>query len=144
MKQKLWITIAKYLVYCINKELHKAIECLKAQVEVLIEQQGKQNKCIPLTNKQRIIVIAKAKRLSRKMLEQCTVLFTADTAIRWYNKLIAGKLMEDNKVRRLLVCDQNDQPIAVVSLGDLATKSHAEEYSGEVLEVVSEPCSPKR
>ncbi len=36
-------------------------------------------------------VAAKAKRLSRKMLEQCTVLFTADTIIGWYNKLIAEK-----------------------------------------------------
>jgi hypothetical protein len=36
-------------------------------------------------------VAAKAKRLSRKMLEQCTELFTANTVMRWYNKLIAEK-----------------------------------------------------
>jgi hypothetical protein len=36
-------------------------------------------------------VAAKAKRLSRKMLEQCTELFTPDTIIRWYHKLIAEK-----------------------------------------------------
>jgi hypothetical protein len=35
-------------------------------------------------------VAAKAKRLSRKMLEQCTELFTPDTVIRWYT-LIAEK-----------------------------------------------------
>jgi hypothetical protein len=91
MKQKLWITIATYIAYCINKEIYKAIEYLKVQVEILIEQQDKQNKRILLTNKQRIRVAAKAKRLSRKMLKQCTVLFTPDTVMRWYNKLIAEK-----------------------------------------------------
>ena len=57
----------------------------------LIEQQEKQNKRILLSNKQRMRVAAKAKKISIKMLEQCTVLFTADTIIRWYNKLIAEK-----------------------------------------------------
>ena len=87
MKQKLWITLATYLACCIDKELYKAIDYLKSQVEVLVEQQEKQNKRILLTNKQRMRVAAKAKRLSRKMLEQCTVLFTPDTIIGWYNKL---------------------------------------------------------
>jgi hypothetical protein len=37
-------------------------------------------------------VAAKANRLSRKMLlEQCTELFTADTVMRWYQRLIAEK-----------------------------------------------------
>jgi len=91
MKQKLWITLVTYLSYCIDKELYKAIDYLKSQVEVLVEQQEKQNKRILLTNKQRMRVAAKAKRLSRKMLEQCTVLFTADTIMGWYNKLISQK-----------------------------------------------------
>lgn len=91
MKQRLWLTLISCLAYCIDKELYKAIEYLKAQVEVLIEHQEKQNKRILLTNKQRMRVAAKAKRLSRKMLEQCTVLFTADTVMRWYQKLIAEK-----------------------------------------------------
>jgi len=91
MKQKLWITLITYLAYCIDKELYKAIDYLKTQVEVLIEQQEKQKKRILLTNKQRMRVAAKARRLSRRMLEQCTVLFTPDTIIGWYNKLIAQK-----------------------------------------------------
>ena len=91
MKQKLWLTLVTYLSYCIDKELYKAIDYLKTQVEVLVEQQEKQNKRILLTNKQRMRVAAKAKRLSRKLLERCTVLFTADTIIGWYNKLIAQK-----------------------------------------------------
>ncbi len=91
MKQKLWITLVMYLAYCIDKELYKAIDYLKIQVEVLVEQQEKQNKRILLTNKQRMRVAAKAKKLTRKMLERSTVLFTADTIIGWYNKLIAQK-----------------------------------------------------
>ncbi len=80
-----------YIAYFIDKELYKAIEYLKVQLEVLIEEREKQNKRILLTDRQRIRIAAKAKRLSRKMLEQCTVLFTPDTVIHWYNKLIAEK-----------------------------------------------------
>jgi len=47
----------------------------------LIEHQEKQKKRILLTNNQRIRIAAKAKRLSRKMLEKYTVLFTPDTVI---------------------------------------------------------------
>ena len=91
MKQKIWITLLTYLAYCINKELYKAIDYLKTQVEVLIEQQEKQNKRILLTNSQRRRIAAKAKKLSRKMLKDCTVLFTVDTVLGWYKKLIAEK-----------------------------------------------------
>ncbi|HUU19978.1 MAG TPA: hypothetical protein VMW72_22690, partial [Sedimentisphaerales bacterium] len=79
MKQKMWITLATCLAYCIDKELYKAIDYLREQVRVLVEHQEKQNKCIRLNNSQRMRVAAKAKRLSRKMLEQCTELFTPDT-----------------------------------------------------------------
>ena len=81
MKQKIWLTLISCIAYCIDKELYKAIDYLKAQAEVLIEQQEKQNKRILLTNKQRMRVAAKAKKLSRKMLERCTVLFAADPKI---------------------------------------------------------------
>ena len=49
MKQDLWITLVTYLAYCIDKELYKAIDYLREQVRVLIEQQEKQNKRILLT-----------------------------------------------------------------------------------------------
>ena len=91
MKQKLWLTIITGLAYCIDKELYKAIDYLREQVRVLVEQQEKENKRILLTNSQRMRVAAKAKRLSRKMLEQCTVLFTPDTILGWFRKLIAEK-----------------------------------------------------
>ena len=91
MKQKLWLTLVGCIAYCIDKELYKAIDYLREQVRVLVEHQEKDNKRIILTNSQRMRVAAKAKRLSRKMLEQCTELFTADTMMRWYHKLIAEK-----------------------------------------------------
>ena len=72
MKNKLWITITKYIAFCISKELYKAIEYLKTQVEVLIEQQEK-DKRILLNNHQRIRLAQKAKQLTRKLLEETTV-----------------------------------------------------------------------
>ena len=91
MKQRLWLTLATCLAYCIDKELYRAIDYLREQVRVLLEQQAKQNKRILLTNSQRMRVAAKAKRLSRKMLEQCTELFTPDTIMRWFRELVARK-----------------------------------------------------
>ncbi len=43
MKQQLWITLATYLAYCIDKELYKAIDYLREQVRVLLNQHEKQN-----------------------------------------------------------------------------------------------------
>ncbi|MFC1653051.1 hypothetical protein ACFL3F_04960 [Planctomycetota bacterium] len=47
---------AKTHPYCIDKELYKAIDYLKEQVRVLIEQQEKHNKRILLSNSQRMRV----------------------------------------------------------------------------------------
>ena len=91
MKQKLWLTLVTCLAYCIDEELYKAIDYLREQVRVLLEHQEKEDRRILLSNSQRMRVAAKAKRLSRKMLEQCTELFTPDTVMRWYRKLIVEK-----------------------------------------------------
>jgi hypothetical protein len=91
MKTKLWLTLVGCIAYCIDKEIYKAIDYLREQVRVLIEHQEKDSKRIILTNSQRMRVAAKAKKLSRKMLEQCTELFTPDTVIPSYQKLIAEK-----------------------------------------------------
>ena len=50
----------------------------------------------------------------------------------------ACELMQSRQVRRLLVTDEQDAPIGIVSLGDLAL-SLRENRSGEVLRKVSEP-----
>jgi len=91
MKQRLWLTLATCLAYCIDKELYRAIDYLREQVRVLVEHQEKLNKSIRLSNGQRMRVVAKAKRLSRKMLEQCAELFTPDTIMRWFRELVAQK-----------------------------------------------------
>jgi len=59
------------LAYCIDKELYQAIDYLREQVRVLVEHQVEQDQRIRLSNSQRMRVAAKAKQLSRKMLEHC-------------------------------------------------------------------------
>lgn len=91
MKHRLGLSLTTCLAYCIDRELYNAIDYLREQVRILVEHQEKQNKRILLTNRQRMRVAAKTKQLSRRMLEQCTELFTLDTIMRWYRKLIAEK-----------------------------------------------------
>ncbi|MHB0946577.1 MAG: integrase core domain-containing protein [Sedimentisphaerales bacterium] len=91
MKQKLWLTIITCLAsYCIDKELYKAIEYLKEQVRVLKELQEK-DKRILLNDDQRMRLARKAKELTRKLLEETSLLFSPDTILGWYRKLIAKK-----------------------------------------------------
>lgn len=91
MKQKLWLPLVTCLAYCIDEELYKAIDYPREQVRVLGEHQEGQGNRIRLTNKQRMRVAAEAKRVSRKMPEQCTEMFTPDTIMRWYRQLVAKK-----------------------------------------------------
>lgn len=55
----------------------------------------------------------------------------------------AGRLMEDKKVRRLIVLNRGQQPIGVVSLGDLAVHAAESDTAGQVLRRVSEPAHPR-
>ena len=61
MKNKLWLTLITCLAYCIDKELYNAIDYLREQVRVLVEQQEKENKRILLTNSPRMRVKASLK-----------------------------------------------------------------------------------
>lgn len=56
----------------------------------------------------------------------------------------AAKLMEEKKVRRLVVCDQDGTPTGIVSLGDIAAKTKQDELAGAALESISEPAEPSR
>jgi CBS domain-containing protein len=56
----------------------------------------------------------------------------------------AIRLMEENKVRRLIVVDHDRVPVGVLSLGDIAVKAGLEQLSGEALERISEPAAPVR
>ncbi len=90
MKENLWLTLVTCLAYYVDRELWKAIDYLKEQVRVLRKQQEK-DKRILLNDRQRIRLAVKAKRLTRELLEATTVLFTPETVLGWYRKLIAQK-----------------------------------------------------
>ncbi len=68
MRQKLCLALITYLVYCIDKEPYKALDHLKEQVGLLVEQQKKQNKQIQLNNNQNTRAASKAKKAYRKLL----------------------------------------------------------------------------
>jgi transposase InsO family protein len=82
--------IVTCLAYGVDQELWSAIDYLKEQVRVLKEQQEK-DKRILLNDRQKIRLSTKARRLTRELLDQTTVLFTPDTVLGWYRKLIAQK-----------------------------------------------------
>ncbi|MBP7053528.1 MAG: helix-turn-helix domain-containing protein [Phycisphaerae bacterium] len=90
MRKNLWLALVSCLAYCDEKGSWKAIDYLKEQVRVLKEQQEK-DKRILLSDQQRIRLAAKAKRLTRELLEATMVLFTHETVLGWYRKLIAQK-----------------------------------------------------
>ncbi len=50
--------------------------------------------------------------------------------------------MRDLQVRRLLVVDEQERLIGIVSLGDLAMEMEDQELAGRVLEGISEPPTP--
>jgi CBS domain-containing protein len=56
----------------------------------------------------------------------------------------AARVMEQNKVRRLVVLDRAKRLAGIVSLGDLAVKAGSAGLSAEALEQISEPASPKK
>jgi CBS domain-containing protein len=51
----------------------------------------------------------------------------------------AANLMQERKIRRLLVLDRNRRLVGIVSLGDLALETSDEKRVGEILETISEP-----
>jgi len=55
----------------------------------------------------------------------------------------AANLMEQKKVRRLVVLDRNDKIVGIVSLGDLAVSTGDVQTAGVTLGGLSEPSVPK-
>jgi CBS domain-containing protein len=52
-------------------------------------------------------------------------------------------LMEDAKVRRLVITDPDGNAVGILSLGDVAVKYPGQEKPGEALEAISEPVGPE-
>jgi putative transposase len=136
MKQELWITLVTYLAYFLDKELYKAIDYLREQVRVRVEQQEKQNKRILLAKNQKMRVAAKAKTLSKKMLEQCTVLFTPDTILGWFRKLVAEKY-DGSRHRKEVGRPKIDQAIVqlVITLKEESPRWGYQKITDQVLYV---------
>src|ERR687892_1489357 len=56
----------------------------------------------------------------------------------------AAKLMQEKQIRRLPILNQEKRLVGIVSLGDVAVHSGAEEVVSETIKEVSEPAQPKR
>lgn len=56
----------------------------------------------------------------------------------------AARLMNDRQVRRLPVLNRNKRLVGIVSLGDLAVRTHRDAMAAQALEGVSEPSHPAR
>jgi CBS domain-containing protein len=54
----------------------------------------------------------------------------------------AAQEMENRQIRRVLVCGEDNAIVGIVSLGDIAAKSHQQGLSAELIERVSQPCQP--
>lgn len=78
---------------------------------------------------------------------ECTVSDVMSSEIHWCYEdddiEEAGKKMESQKIRRLLVLDRNKRLVGIFSLGDLA-RAQSRRFSGEVLQQVSEPSPPEQ
>jgi len=51
----------------------------------------------------------------------------------------AARLMENYQIRRLVVLDHNQRLVGIVSLGDVALRTHNDALSAEALKQISEP-----
>src|SRR5213080_1770376 len=82
-----------FLVVCvagwINRREQQVIEYLIEENRVLREQIG--NRRMRFTDNQRCRLAARAKKLSRKILEQVETIVTPATLLAWHRKLIAKK-----------------------------------------------------
>jgi len=112
MKQNSWLIFVTFLACYVGKKFWKTFEYLKEQVRVLKEQREK-DKRILLNSPRRIRLAAKAKGLTRDLLEATTVLFTPETVLGWYRKLIPQKYGESEN------CENPGRPTISQEIGDL-------------------------
>ncbi len=90
MKQNLWLALVTCLAFCVDRELWKAMDYLKEQVRVLKEQKEKDERIL-LNDQQRISLAAQGQAPDARTPGATTGLFTPDTVLGWYRKLIAQK-----------------------------------------------------
>jgi CBS domain-containing protein len=98
-------------------------------------------------------IITKKDIVNRCVAEGCDSLsmeiseiMTKEIATCWEDETIeeAAAILEQNQLHRLLVMSNENEPVGMVSLGDMAVKAHDEHVAWEVLERISEPAMPNR
>ncbi len=98
-------------------------------------------------------IISKKDIVNRCVAEECdpqamqiSEIMTKEVATCWEDETIeeAAAILEQNQLHRLLVMSDENEPVGMVSLGDMAVKAHNEHLAWEVLESISEPAMPNR
>ncbi len=98
-------------------------------------------------------IISKKDIVNRCVAEECdprameiSEIMTREIATCWEDETIeeAAAILEQNQLHRLLVMSDENEPVGMVSLGDMAVKAHDEHLAWEVLESISEPAMPNR
>lgn len=56
----------------------------------------------------------------------------------------ATKIMKEWQLRRLIVMNEENIPVGILSLGDIAAKCGSVQLAGQTLEAISQPCCPSR
>jgi hypothetical protein len=73
----------------INQQQHEVIEYLQAENRVLREQL--QPRRLRFTDDQRVRLVAKAKKLPRRVLQEIGSIVSPDTLLAWHRHLIVRK-----------------------------------------------------
>jgi len=99
----------------LQREQQQVIEFYQAQLEAMLQAQGK--KRIILTDDQRRVLAVKGKLLGRKALTELTTIVTPDTILRWHDRIQTlanlGHEIADQTVGNILKATASSrQPIA--------------------------------
>jgi CBS domain-containing protein len=109
---------------------------------------------LPVTQGNQIVgIISKKDIVNRCVADECdpqimqiSEIMTSEVATCWEDETIeeAAAILQQNHLHRLLVMSNENEPVGMVSLGDMAVKAHNEHLAWEVLESISEPAMPNR
>ena len=109
----------------------------------LVVQQG--NQIVGIVSKKDIVNRCVAESCDPQST-QISEIMTKEIATCWEDETIeeAAAILEQNQLHRLLVMNDENEPVGMVSLSDMAVKAHDEHLAWEVLERISEPAMPNR
>lgn len=103
------------------------------------------NKIVGLITDRDIVIRAVAKGFDSRRTKVKEIMTTEIVSCNQNESLEeAAKLLEDKQVRRLLVLDDNNNPVGILAVSDLARKSGDEHLAFEVLERVSSPAGQQK